>query len=319
MSIELDGIDDRVRADISLSSYPVSISCQAKINDASQSGAIISVGDFSVSNRYLTFGLVSGQWFITARNGTSDDVLGGTASLGWHHFVAVFASASDRRLYVDNSLEVTGTVSKSFPNPTRTLFGVIREPLTGAPFDGQITEVAGWDIELFNDDRSQLFNTIKGRPMQIQFPNLIKYHPMDDESDGSSADGAIVRDLSGNGNDGLGDNGANNTGLTFKAEEVLTYPASPIILNVPVETKTNSAFLDTLLLKTNNNNIFVDSLLCKTDITNSAFLDTNLFKGLNPEKSRHIFKVGDKGADFEVGKIGTDFKIGLQDWQFEIN
>ena len=40
--------------------------------------------------------------------------------------------------------------------------------------------------------------------------------------------GTTWYDKSGNGNNGTGDDGANNTGLTWYGEEVLTYPTQPI-------------------------------------------------------------------------------------------
>lgn len=99
-------------------------------------------------------------------------------------------------------------------------------------FDGLISEKAVWNVELNADEIAQLYNPkIKGMPLQVQPANLVVYWPMDDGPDGSSADGDTVRDLSGNGNNGTGDDGANNTGLAWKAEEVLSYPPSilPVI------------------------------------------------------------------------------------------
>jgi len=92
-------------------------------------------------------------------------------------------------------------------------------------FDGQITEVAYWNIIISDDEMALLGKSrMKQIPLQIQPANLKLYLPMDDEPDGTSADGDTFMDLSGNGNNGTGDDGANNTGLTAKAEEVLSYP-----------------------------------------------------------------------------------------------
>ncbi len=61
------------------------------------------------------------------------------------------------------------------------------------------------------------------RYMPIQGGNTKLYLPLDDQPDGTSFDGDTAIDRSGNGNDGTGDDGGNNTGLTAKAEEVLSY------------------------------------------------------------------------------------------------
>ncbi len=66
----------------------------------------------------------------------------------------------------------------------------------------------------------------KGKRMilQIQPAALFFYLPLDDIANGISADSATFKDISGNGNDGTGDDGGNNTGLTALDETLLTYP-----------------------------------------------------------------------------------------------
>lgn len=53
--------------------------------------------------------------------------------------------------------------------------------------------------------------------------SLVREYYLDDLSDGTSADGATLVDQSSNGDDLTGVDGANNTGLTATAEEVLSY------------------------------------------------------------------------------------------------
>lgn len=90
-----------------------------------------------------------------------------------------------------------------------------------------IIEIALWGHELSVIEVGQVSNSkVKYMPLQIQPTDLRAYWPMDDGIDGASADGDTVRDLSGNGNDGVGNDGPNNSGLTWTAEEVLSYPPS---------------------------------------------------------------------------------------------
>jgi len=53
---------------------------------------------------------------------------------------------------------------------------------------------------------------------------LVAYWPLDDQPDGTSGNGDTFRDRSGNANHGTGDDGGNNTGLTARAETLLSYP-----------------------------------------------------------------------------------------------
>ena len=91
--------------------------------------------------------------------------------------------------------------------------------------NGKISDFAVWTSELTAAEFLQLGKSrVRRIPLQIQPSNLKAYLPLDDMPDGTSADGDVHRDESGNGTTGTGDNGANNTGLTAKAEEVLSYP-----------------------------------------------------------------------------------------------
>jgi len=69
---------------------------------------------------------------------------------------------------------------------------------------------------------------VKGIAKQIQPSNLRLYWPLDEVADGTSADGSTFRDEEDGDKDGdkdgTGDDGANNTGLTARAGEVLSYP-----------------------------------------------------------------------------------------------
>ena len=64
-------------------------------------------------------------------------------------------------------------------------------------------------------------------PIQLFGSNLKTYLTLDDLPDGTSGDGDTFVDRSGNGNDGTGSDGGNNTGLTWVGESILSYPPNP--------------------------------------------------------------------------------------------
>jgi hypothetical protein len=89
--------------------------------------------------------------------------------------------------------------------------------------------VAVWNVALTSTELSLLFNSkIKGMPLQIRPSNLVLYHSMDEGFIGASADTDTLQDLSGNNNDGNPDNGANNTGMSWVGETILSYPSKTI-------------------------------------------------------------------------------------------
>jgi len=89
----------------------------------------------------------------------------------------------------------------------------------------QLNEIAIWAVQL-SDDEIKQYQSARGKrlALQIQPSNLKFFQPLDNQPDGTSADGDVFLDLSGNGNSCTGSDGANNTGLTNKAEQSLTYP-----------------------------------------------------------------------------------------------
>ena len=160
---------------------------------------------------------------VTAQWGT------GLNDGAWHHFTYSFPSAGvnqDAVVYIDGSLS-TGT----FANGTTALNTEATKVVTMGRFpgantgyySGNVNEVAIWSTNLSAAEQQQLYNArVKRLPLQISPANLVVYLPLDDVADGASGDGISFFEFKGNAF--TGDNGANNTGLTAKAEAILTYP-----------------------------------------------------------------------------------------------
>lgn len=170
----------------------------------------------------ITFDGTNGVWDTTNR-----DLIFNT----WNHIAVTYNSdnvANNPILYVNGiSKDVTETVT---PVGTRVsdigaFVGIGNDAvIQTVGFDGQITECGCYGSILTATEVSQLYNArIKHMPLQIQFSNLLACWPMDDGEVGTSADGETIKDLSENGNDGTGVNGANNTGLIWQGEEILKY------------------------------------------------------------------------------------------------
>lgn len=149
---------------------------------------------------------------------------------GWQHALVTWdgsTTAANIHIYVggsEASYVLTQNGASLTDNSANSLF-IGNTNTFNRGFDGRITEVAIWDVVLTAPQIALLASSrIKGIPLQIQPSALKGYWAINDQESGSSADGDTIRDLSGNNNNGTGDNGANNTGLTFVAETVLSYP-----------------------------------------------------------------------------------------------
>lgn len=145
----------------------------------------------------------------------------------WTHFACRF-DGTNLYLFLDG----VKSTAQSASNPTGA---AINDTSIGRQeqddveyFDGMIGEIAVWSNDLTDAEVALYYNSrTRHLPLQLQPSNLQAYWTLDQGVDGTTScfDGAAsYLDISGNNNHGTGVDGANNTGLTCKAEEVLSYP-----------------------------------------------------------------------------------------------
>ena len=112
--------------------------------------------------------------------------------------------------------------------------------------NGSMTELTMWNTLLTDAELLALYTArIKGSCRNIQPSSVVCCIPMDDGEHGTSADGEGFRDISGNGNTGTGDDGANNTGLTWEAEAFLSYPGGAIVPEITAAGSSASSSIST--------------------------------------------------------------------------
>ena len=173
-----------------------------------------------------TFYIRSAKQLGFNRDGATDMVSRSVETISgstWTHVLATwdgtFTDATTVHLYI-NGTEVTYGLQTNgasiVTNAQNWHIGQSGEPLS--PFSGSITEVATWNRVLTSGEIASLYNSgsfSKGIPNTIATP--VMYLAMDDGTVATSADGDTVADSSGNGNNGTGDDGANNTGLMWSS------------------------------------------------------------------------------------------------------
>ncbi len=159
----------------------------------------------------------------------------------WHHVGFTYdgsGNASGMTIYIDGVPETSNIIRDNFQGGDSILnnvpFQIGAGPSVSFPFAGGLGECFFYDIELSAAEWLAIVKPkMKNMPQQVRPADLVEFWPMNDGENGTSADGDTIRGV--NGNDGTGDNGANNTGLTWRAEEVLSYPGSVIpVIFTPV-------------------------------------------------------------------------------------
>lgn len=234
-SVDFDGADDSVQfSSALLSATPISISCWFNANNVTAGHTIFSLADKDVSNHYFRMAAQGNAGGDPLRCDTSGgigsqgfaDTTTGYSASTWHHAACVFASDNSRSSYIDGGSKATESTSGvAVSGEDSTWIGGRAWDLSTQPMYGQVTECAVWSSALTDAEVLLLASSrVKRLPLQIQPENLVMYLPMDDEADGTSTDTDTFTDMSGNGNNATGVDGTNNTGLTAKAEQVLSYP-----------------------------------------------------------------------------------------------
>ena len=142
----------------------------------------------------------------------------------WHHYCAVFVpSGSTARTYKDGVQTQAATVSAAWSFGANDIIIGDSIDTYWDEADGKISEVY-WFADELTAVEVEILAKSKVKGIGKQFDNLKMYLPLDDRPDGTSADLDTASDASGNSHPGNPDNGANNTGLTWSAEAVLSYP-----------------------------------------------------------------------------------------------
>jgi hypothetical protein len=163
---------------------------------------------------------------------SADWVYGGSLTTGVWYWINGYrdTSGNELKIFVDG-----GTAKATDTDSTGSISGQnSRELVIGAGCtsggcpdseysDVEIAEIYIWGDVLSTTERDTLVaSNVRG--VGLGFSDFRAYWAMDDEEDGTSADGDTFIDMGTNKNDCTGDDGANNTGLTANAETVISYP-----------------------------------------------------------------------------------------------
>lgn len=172
------------------------------------------------------------QFILNAFSSNDRVTSGGSAiTAGWQHVCGVY-NGTTMEIFRNGSSLNSVTPSGTYNNTSGT-WGLGRHIGGSTGFDGDITEVAVWDVGLNASDIALLANSrIKGTPLQIQPSNLQAYFPLNDVANGQDGDSQTFVDQSGNGNNGTGSDGSGGGGgLLGAAETFVSYsPAQAYVV-----------------------------------------------------------------------------------------
>jgi hypothetical protein len=143
-----------------VSSTPFTISTWVKTTSTANEAAVF-LGNGASGSQYHIIRVQGGVGRANSRNGTEVQCSGtsGIADGQWHHLVGVYASPTDRKIYVDGVLERSNTTSVAGMSLTRFGIGALTRNTPHNPadlFNGEIDEVALWDRDFSAADVAAL-------------------------------------------------------------------------------------------------------------------------------------------------------------------
>lgn len=187
-----------------LQTYPFTISTWVNLSNTTRSHVLVWVGRGTGAawyGHYLAVEVTTG--FAAAYTVTNTVFVGAVGNTNiadgnWHHVLGTYASATDRKVYVDGVLQGSNTTSSSPTTLTETrISGYNTNADNAAKLIGSLDDARFYnrvlsdaEIESLGMSRSRLTIT----------DGLLAWWGLDEGSDGLNAVGASVLDRSGNGN-----------------------------------------------------------------------------------------------------------------------
>jgi len=162
---------------------PVSMACWFNTATVNANDTMISLADSGTTNNWLIMNMRGGVagdpiavWINAAGSQQITVTTSGVTAGQWHHGLAVFASSTSRTIYLDGGSSATGTTNLTATGLDRLSVGRVGDSTPSSEFNGQIAEVALWDVALTAADALMLSKGYS--PLFVKPGNLIAYYPI---------------------------------------------------------------------------------------------------------------------------------------------
>lgn len=154
----------------------VPLTIHARYNPSSTAAIayLVNISDGTTANQF-SISVSATAKFQTGAAATGLTNTNSTASLAtgtWYSLVGTFASATDRKGYIDGAVDGTGGTSRVPAGLNNTRIGI---RTTGSPATGSLAEVAIWNVVLSAEDIAALVYT---SPLLIRPDALVAYLPL---------------------------------------------------------------------------------------------------------------------------------------------
>lgn len=196
---------DHFRTDIAArTAYPFTIDLWVQLADLAAVSALLALVDKDASDQYFQLIYIpngvagaTADCFTANARGPEGNFFAFTTTSPtvnkWVHVAAVFASATDRRVFLNGAGKGTETTSVTPAGIDRTCLGVSAETIPDSPLDGLLAKARVWDAAL--TDAEILHLARQGNPALVTSGAIVHAWPMPVGETGAAEDTVGTLDL----------------------------------------------------------------------------------------------------------------------------
>ena len=181
MARNFGGVSDRLHvATPAATAVPLTVSAWMNCDTIAATGTIFSLREDATGHFFelRAAGGVGGdpiQWRISGSAAMVAATTSGYSADVWNHVCGISASSTDHRVFLNGGSKGTDATNTTPNAPTYTEVGALSSA-GSSPFDGDICEVAAWNVAL--SDAEVAILALGYSPLFVQPANLIAYWPI---------------------------------------------------------------------------------------------------------------------------------------------
>ena len=237
--VEFDGVDDKIPLTNNASLYsdtPLTVGMWFKvIGGLGGDGDLFGIGENELDRWALQIDAADSTIKVYSDIDNSGLNISTTTNVFnvWHSVIVTIHGTNGTVIYIDGVSEgsdANAGAKLGFDDLTQgnCIAGLGLRAGTDGPdaYNSFVGIICDFFISnsVWTDNQIKTYSAGKIKRFPLQDANLICYLELLDEPDGTDGNGDTFLDMSESGNSGTGNWGANASGLTAKAEEVLSYP-----------------------------------------------------------------------------------------------
>ena len=184
MARKFNGSDEYLQiGNVPVSAAPITVSCLFNSDDITHNGCMVHLTDRNETDEYFMLTIRGAdpgdfvQWTArtTGTNVSATSTLAFT-NVGWHHACGIEYAADSRAVFYDGGNKGTETTNVVPAGLDRTALGSMQDSSPGLYYNGELAEVAIWNVAL--TDAEVYILSLGTSPLLVRPESLVAYWPL---------------------------------------------------------------------------------------------------------------------------------------------